>query len=31
MNGKQPGKGEKSVTDRLRARTQVGDNTTAAS
>jgi pSer/pThr/pTyr-binding forkhead associated (FHA) protein len=31
MTGKQPGKGEKSVTDRLRARTQVGDSTTAAS
>jgi hypothetical protein len=31
MNGKQPGKGDKSVTDRLRSRTQVGDSTTAAS
>lgn len=30
MSGKS-GKGEKSVTDRLRARTQVGDSTTAAS
>ena len=30
MNGKQLGKGDKPVTDRLRSRTQVGDPTAAS-